>query len=253
MPELIADSEGAEEIRIWSAGCASGEEAYSLAIAFAEALGIEECAKRVKIYGTDVDEEALRDARAGQYPAKALEPMPAEMRDRYFERNGSSFTFRPDLRRRVIFGRHDITRDAPISRLDLLVCRNTLMYFNVETQDQVIDRFHFALRNGGFLLLGKAELLVSDGDRFEVVSMRQRIFRRRPGMSPPGYHSPPVRLDAITSGRAARRDPVLLTGVGPARPAVRSSARARGGRDRFRIGRARELDAADRDIGGDIG
>jgi two-component system, chemotaxis family, CheB/CheR fusion protein len=198
MPELLADTEGSDEIRIWSAGCASGEEAYSLAIAFAEALGIEECVKRVKIYGTDVDEEALRDARAGVYPVKSLEPLPDELKDRYFEKNGGQFTFRPDLRRRVIFGRHDITRDAPISRLDLLVCRNALMYFNVETQSHVIDRFHFALREGAFLFLGKAEMLLSVGDQFEVVSMRQRIFRRRPGASVPRYQSAPIKLDVVT-------------------------------------------------------
>jgi two-component system, chemotaxis family, CheB/CheR fusion protein len=197
MPELLANVDPTREIRVWSAGCASGEEAYSLAIAFSEALGIDGCAKRVKIYGTDVDDEALRDARVGVYSAKALEGLPAELRSKYFEQNGTQFAFRPDLRRRVIFGRHDITRDAPISRLDLLVCRNTLMYFNVETQAQVIDRFHFALREGGYLFLGKAEMLLSDGERFEVVSMRQRIFRRRPGSSVPRYQSLPVRLDAI--------------------------------------------------------
>jgi two-component system, chemotaxis family, CheB/CheR fusion protein len=197
IPELVAEAKNGREIRVWSAGCASGEEAYSLAMAFAEALGTEECAKRVKIYGTDVDEEALRDARVGIYSAKALETLPAELRARYFEQNGGQFAFRPDLRRRVIFGRHDITRDAPISRLDLLVCRNTLMYFNVETQSQVIDRFHFALREGGYLFLGKAEMLLSDGERFEVVNMRQRIFRRRPGAAVPRYQSLPVRLDVI--------------------------------------------------------
>ena len=185
MPELLADVDGEREIRVWSAGCASGEEAYSLAIAFAEALGIEETAKRVKIYGTDVDDEALHDARAGLYSAKTLDALPDEMREKYFEQNGTHFAFRPDLRRRVIFGRHDLTRDAPISRLDLLVCRNTLMYFNVETQSQVIDRFHFALRERGYLFLGKAEMLLSDGERFEVVSMRQRIFRRRPCRTSP--------------------------------------------------------------------
>jgi two-component system, chemotaxis family, CheB/CheR fusion protein len=172
MPELLAMSDPGREIRVWSAGCATGEEAYSLAIAFAEALGIDETAKRVKIYGTDVDDDALRDARVGVYTSKHLESMPPELRDKYFEQSGSQFAFRPDLRRRVIFGRHDITRDAPISRLDLLVCRNTLMYFNVETQAQVIDRFHFALREGGYLFLGKAEMLLGDGERFEVVSMR---------------------------------------------------------------------------------
>jgi two-component system, chemotaxis family, CheB/CheR fusion protein len=197
MPELLAEVDPEREVRVWSAGCASGEEAYSLAIAFSEALGVEETAERVKIYGTDVDDEALRDARIGLYSSKALEALPAEMRDKYFEQNGTQFSFRPDLRRRVIFGRHDITRDAPISRLDLLVCRNTLMYFNVETQSQVIDRFHFALREGGHLFLGKAEMLLSDGERFEVVSMRQRIFRRRPGTAVPRYQSMPIRLDAI--------------------------------------------------------
>ena len=197
MPELVEKTGQSREIRVWSAGCSSGEEAYSLAIAFAEALGIEETAKWVKIYGTDVDDDALRDARAGIYPAKALESLPASLREKYFEQNGTQSAFRPDLRRRVIFGRHDITRDAPISRLDLLVCRNTLMYFNVETQAQVIDRFHFALREGGYLFLGKAEMLLSDGDRFEVVSMRQRFFRRRPGAAAPRYQSMPIKLDVI--------------------------------------------------------
>jgi two-component system, chemotaxis family, CheB/CheR fusion protein len=199
MPDLIADAEKFSDIRVWSAGCASGEEAYSLAIAFAEALGIDEAAKRVKIYGTDVDEDALRDARTGIYTAKALEAISPDLRSKYFESNGGQFAFRPDLRRRVIFGRHDITRDAPISRLDLLVCRNTLMYFNVETQAQVIDRLHFALREGGDVFLGKAEMLLSDSERFEVVSMRQRIFRRRPGVAVPRYQTMPIRLDTIGS------------------------------------------------------
>lgn len=193
LPELIANSN--DEIRIWSAGCSSGEETYSLAIAFAEALGVEECAKRVKLYGTDVDEEALREARAGAYPAKALAPLSRELRDRYFEPIGDRFVFRADLRRRVIFGRHDITRDAPISRLDLLVCRNTLMYFNAEAQSHILDRFRFALREGGFLFLGKAELLLSDGERFGVAGMRQRIFRRRAGEAKPPIQPSPTRLD----------------------------------------------------------
>ncbi|MEU2867672.1 CheR family methyltransferase [Streptomyces olivoreticuli] len=181
VPAMIADVGPEAEIRVWSAGCSSGEEAFSLAILFAEVLGIEECLRRVKIYATDVDEEALREARAGLYPAKTLEPLSAELREKYFEQSGAKYIFRPDLRRRVIFGRHDITRDAPISRLDLLVCRNTLMYFNVEAQAQILDRFHFALREGGYLFLGKAEMLLNHGDRFEAVSIRQRVFRCRPG------------------------------------------------------------------------
>jgi two-component system, chemotaxis family, CheB/CheR fusion protein len=127
------------------------------------------------------------------------------MRDCYFDPSGALFAFRPGLRRRVIFGRHDITRDAPISRLDLLVCRNTLMYFNAEAQTQVIDRFHFALGDSGLLFLGKAEMLLSDGDRFEVVSMRQRIFKRHAGTSAPKCQSPPIRL--ILRSRSARGQP----------------------------------------------
>ncbi|MEK8172197.1 protein-glutamate O-methyltransferase CheR [Streptomyces sp. M19] len=194
VPELLADLSPDDEIRVWSAGCSSGEEAYSLAIVFAEAMGVEESLHRVKIYGTDVDEEALRDARTGLYTAKSLEPLSQELRDKYFEQNGAQFSFRSDLRRRVIFGRHDITRDAPISRLDLLVCRNTLMYFNVEAQTQIVDRFHFALGEGGFLYLGKAEMLLNDADRFEVVNMRQRVFKRRPGESGPPYQPSPAKV-----------------------------------------------------------
>ncbi|WP_216893732.1 CheR family methyltransferase [Nocardia alni] len=187
--------DASNEIRIWSAGCSSGEEAYSLAIVFAEELGIDECVRRVKIYGTDVDEEALQDARSGLYSARALEPLPEELRNRYFEPNGDKFLFRSDLRRRVIFGRHDITRDAPISRLDLLICRNALMYFNVEAQSQILDRFHFALREGGYLFLGKAEMLLSAGSRFEVTNMRQRMFRRRIGDSVTPHPVSVPRLD----------------------------------------------------------
>jgi two-component system CheB/CheR fusion protein len=194
--ELLSGIDPTQDIRVWSAGCSTGEEAYSLAIVLAEALGIDECARRVKIYGTDVDEEALREARSGVYPAKALEPLSDELRTKYFESTGGRYTFRSDLRRRVIFGRHDITRDAPISRLDLLLCRNTLMYFNVEAQSQIVDRFHFAIRENGYLLLGKAEMLLAEGNRFEIVSMRQRTFRRRPGQVGTAPEPVPIRMEA---------------------------------------------------------
>ncbi|MYV93711.1 CheR family methyltransferase [Streptomyces sp. SID1034] len=219
VPEVIANVPPEDEIRVWSAGCSSGEEAYTLAIMFAEALGVDESLNRVKIYATDVDEEALRQARSGLYSAKSLDSLPAEMRDKYFEPSGTQFLFRPDLRRRVIFGRHDITRDAPISRLDLLVCRNTLMYFNVEAQSQIIDRFHFALSESGFLFLGKAEMLLNDGDRFEAVSIRQRIFRRRPGESSTPYAVPPVKarvgmgMEMQTATRARQLRDLILDAI----------------------------------------
>src|SRR5205823_6616564 len=147
IPRLIAGKQPHEPMRVWSAGCASGEEAYTLAIVLAEALGLESFRQQVKIYATDVDQEALVQARQASYSARDLQPVSPELRSKYFEAVSNRFVFRPDLRRSVIFGRHDLVQDAPISRLDLIVCRNTLMYFNAETQSSILDRFYFALIN----------------------------------------------------------------------------------------------------------
>ncbi len=161
---------------MWSAGCASGEETYSLAILLAEALGAETFRQRVKIYATDVDEDALNQARQAAYTDKDLRTVAADLRERYFEANGDRYVFRPDLRRSIIFGRHDLFQDAPISRLDLLVCRNTLMYFNAEAQHRILARFHFALNEDAYLFLGKAEMLLTHANLFSPVDLRHRIF-----------------------------------------------------------------------------
>ncbi len=180
LPALLASRPPDAPIRIWSAGCASGEEAYTIAIVLAEALGITAFRDRVKIYATDVDEEQLTEARQATYDEQALLAIPAGLAEKYFERAGDRFTFRKDLRRSVIFGRNDLVQDAPISRIDLLACRNTLMYFNAETQTRILARFHFALADGGILLLGKAEMLLSHGTIFAPVDLKRRIFRRVP-------------------------------------------------------------------------
>ena len=111
----------------------------------AEAMGAQGYKDRVKIYATDIDEEALARARQATYDAREIAGVPQELLATYFEPVKSSYAFRKDLRRNVIFGRHDLIQDAPISRVDLLVCRNTLMYFNAETQSRILTRFHFAL------------------------------------------------------------------------------------------------------------
>lgn len=177
----IADDKEVTPIRVWSAGCASGQEAYTLAIVLAEALGIEQFKARVKIYATDVDEEALNQARHATYSAKEVESVPHELLEQYFEPSSNQlYTFRKDLRRSVIFGRHDLLQDAPISRIDLLVCRNALMYFNSEAQAKIIARFHFALNETGFLVLGKAEMLLSHANSFTPVDLNRRIFTKVP-------------------------------------------------------------------------
>src|SRR5471030_2574455 len=128
LPVLIARALPGMPIRGWSAGCASGEEAYTLAILFAEVLGIDALRDRVKIYATDADEQALALARTASYTEQQVEGVPEALRAKYFEAADGRFVFRKDLRRSVIFGRNDLVQDAPISRIDLLVCRNALMY-----------------------------------------------------------------------------------------------------------------------------
>lgn len=181
IPPLLAERGPNDPIRVWSAGCASGEEAYTLAMILAESLGIDEFRRRVKVYATDVDEGALTEARAATYDAKAVESIPPDLLARYFQHSNGRYTFRKDLRRAVIFGRNDLVKDAPISRVDLLTCRNTLMYFNAETQQNIMSRLHFALAPKGALFLGHAEMLLSHSDRFTPINLKHRIFRKAVG------------------------------------------------------------------------
>lgn len=178
LPNIVGRKNNSEQIRIWSAGCASGEEAYTLAMLMTEILGTEEFRQRVKIYATDIDEEALNQARQAIYSAKDVQVIPSALKEKYFENTGNNYVFRQDLRRSVIFGRHDLLQDAPISRLDLLVCRNTLMYFNSETQARIIARFNFALNDTGYLFLGKAEMLLIHNNSFAPVDLKNRIFSK---------------------------------------------------------------------------
>src|SRR5262245_37600868 len=207
VPKVIGGSTGGD-IRIWSAGCASGEECYSVAILFAEAMGPEAFRERVKIYATDVDEEALGQARQAAYTDRQIEDVPENLRAKYFDRQNGRWVFKKDLRRSVIFGRHDLLDDAPISRVDLLLCRNTLMYFNHEAQAKIVHRFHFALREGGYLVLGKAEMLLNFVGAFAPPEdLKQRVFMK-------------VRInnaaERLLSGYPEREERMLLTGP-PAR------------------------------------
>ena len=177
LPELLAQREG-QPLRFWSAGCASGQEAYSLAMLLAEALGVDRYRELVKIYATDVDEDALAYARQATYTSQEMEGVPDELAAKCFEAVGGQFVFRPEFRRSVIFGRNDLVQDAPISHVDILLCRNTLMYFNADTQAQILGRMHFALRPDSLLFLGKAEMLLSHAAYFAPVDLKRRFFRK---------------------------------------------------------------------------
>jgi two-component system CheB/CheR fusion protein len=178
IPQILAQKGPTEAIRVWCAGCASGEEAYTLAMVLAEAVGIEAFQERVKLYGTDLDNDALAKARMGAYAERDLADVPPPLVEKYFDRRDNLFAFRKDLRRCVIFGRNDLMQDAPISRVDLLACRNTLMYFDGPTQAKILARFHFALNEGGFLFLGRAETMLTHGSMFTPVDLKRRIFTK---------------------------------------------------------------------------
>src|SRR6476660_5621999 len=178
LPDLVERRPAEAQLRVWCAGVASGEEAYTVAMAFVGVLGEQAFKDRVKIYATDADEEALDQARAAAYSPKAVEGLPPGALDEFFERTDQRYVFRKDLRRSVIFGRNDLIQDAPISRIDVLVCRNTLMYFNAEAQERILRRFHFALDPEGVLLLGKSEMLLSHSDLFAPIDLKRRVFRK---------------------------------------------------------------------------
>jgi two-component system CheB/CheR fusion protein len=176
LPDLIASRPDDAPIRVWSAGCASGEEAYTAAMVLADLLGPDQFKARVKIYATDVDEEGLTASRQATYSARSIASIPDGVAEGYFEPVASHYTFRKDLRRSVIVGRNNLVQDAPISRVDLLICRNTLMYLNAETQSRILTRFHFALAEHGVLFLGKAEMLLSHTQLFEPIDLSRRLF-----------------------------------------------------------------------------
>ncbi len=194
IPGLLAGAKLKDPIRVWSAGCASGEEVYTIAMLVAEVLGLDQFRERVKIYGTDVDEEALGQARQASYDTRAVEGVPAHLLEKYFDRQDDRFVFNKELRRSVIFGRHDLNQDAPISRINLLICRNCLMYFNAEAQGRILARFQFAVLNGGVLFLGKSETLLTHSVSFRAVDVKRRLFTK-------AADGPRERMDQLDRGR----------------------------------------------------
>jgi two-component system, chemotaxis family, CheB/CheR fusion protein len=198
IPNLVARKKPDENIRIWSAGCATGEEPYSLAMLLAEELGEDRFRQTVKIYATDLDEEALEAARRAKFDDKAIKAIPKVLSKRYFDSNNGIHTFRREFRKSVIFGRHDIVNDAPISSIDLLVCRNVLIYLDSATQNKLLPLLHFALARNGVLFLGKAETLLIRSPLFETLHTKSRIFSKISGDQ--------TRGDILSSPAGPRRN-----------------------------------------------
>lgn len=176
IPKIIASKQPSESIRVWSAGCASGEEVYSLMILFAEALGIDACLQRVQHYATDMDEDAIKQARFATYSSIQVAAIPPELLEKYFKQTPQGYIFHQKLRDTIVFGHHNLVQDAPMSKIDLLTCRNVLIYFDAETQASILIRFHFALKDRGFLFLGKAESLVTRRQIFTPVDLKHQVY-----------------------------------------------------------------------------
>jgi len=179
LPRILEGKPADVPVRIWVPGCASGEEAYSIAILVHEHLARETPRRFVQIFATDLDAGMVGEARAGRYSAEIDEHVSPERLERFFVRDGTGWHVGKELREMCIFSVHSLIRDPPFSALDLISCRNLLIYLEPDLQKKVIPLLHYALRRGGYLLLGSAEGLVNHGDLFETVDKKHRIFRRK--------------------------------------------------------------------------
>ncbi len=177
IPELIRDHSGDQPIRIWIAGCSTGEETYSLAMLFREAITAAKLNIKLQVFASDVDPDAIACAREGLYPATIEADVSPARLARFFSREDHSYRVLPELRSAVVFTVQDVLADPPFSRLDLVSCRNLLIYLLPEAQARVISLFHFSLRVGGILLLGSSESAGNVDGRFEVISKSEQLYR----------------------------------------------------------------------------
>jgi len=168
-----------KEFRAWIPACSSGEEAYTIAIIVAELLGKDFHSVNVQIFATDIDEKALTTAREGIYSSESLELIPEEYKERYFSKEKDRYKINKQLRSIILFSRHDFTKDPPFLNLDLVSCRNLLIYFKLELQLMAMSIVHYSLKNGGIFFLGKSEKTVRANDLFDPISQAHRIYRRK--------------------------------------------------------------------------
>jgi two-component system, chemotaxis family, CheB/CheR fusion protein len=179
IPELLEEAEQrGSELRLWSAGCSTGEEPYSLAIAVREAMASAESKVPVRIFGTDLDADAIAFARRGVYPSRALTLLSPELIERYFIQRDGDYEVRKELRALVVFGEHGLGQGAPFPRIDLLCCRNVLIYFAPALHRRALQLFAFSLRNGGYLVLGRSESIRAYSEYFMTDQASHKVFRR---------------------------------------------------------------------------
>ncbi|MDB4955632.1 MAG: Sensor protein [Myxococcales bacterium] len=196
-PEILRASPHEAPIRVWIPGCSTGEEAYSIAMLLLEFLEVHDPRRTIQVFGTDLSERAIETARAGQYPVAIESQVGADRLAKFFVRNENGWKVRRDLRERCVFVRHDLVSDPPFSKIDLVSCRNVLIYLAPALQRRVFPIFHYALNQPGFLLLGTSETIAGFDSLFAPVEPGLRVFVRRPTANRP-------KLAFPLSGQAAR-------------------------------------------------
>jgi two-component system CheB/CheR fusion protein len=179
IPQLFEGKKQDSTVRIWVAGCATGEEAYSIAMLCTEYLERITDVPKVQVFATDIDEPAISHAREGYYTLNDAADLTPERLRRFFNKEGDGFRIRPEIREMVLFANHNFLKDPPFSRLELVTCRNVMIYLNGAAQERVLETFHFALNPGGFLFLGSAESVDGSGDLYSVLNREQHIYQSR--------------------------------------------------------------------------
>jgi two-component system CheB/CheR fusion protein len=220
IPSLFANKQPNEQVRVWVPGCASGEEAYSLAMLLTEYAQQVRAPQPIQVFATDIDEASLAEARIAQYPETIGVDLDATRLRHFFTREHGYYRVRQDIRDQVIFSPNDLLRAPPFSRLDLISCRNLLVYLNREAQDRVLNLFHFGLRPGGCLFLGASES-AANASLFSVLDSKHRIYGRAPSThvrmlgievpaTPPRHADPRLTIEQYESAleelRAANED-----------------------------------------------
>ncbi len=215
IPRLFDGKGPADSVRVWVPGCATGEEVYSLAIMLREHMNTMKAPPKVQVFATDIDDGALGVARAGRYPVQSMDAVSPERRKRFFTGDDLSLAVSKDLRDMCIFSEHSVIRDPPFSRMDLISCRNLLIYLGSEFQSHVVPVFHFALKPRGYLFLGTSENVGQFSDLFTAIDKKQRIFQRRDHVSLPlnFSHFSPLGRPAPTAGEMRREPGAMATAL----------------------------------------
>jgi two-component system CheB/CheR fusion protein len=182
---ILHKEPGSHAIRVWVPGCSSGEEVYSIAMMLLEELGEQAGHTKIQIFGTDISDRAIEQARGGNYGESGMAQVSMERRRRFFVKAAGGWEIAKFVRDMCVFARHDVTKDPPFSRLDLISCRNVMIYFGPVAQKRVVETFHYALKPAGWLFLGMAEALNAFSHLFSVEDHKHKFFSRKPVAGPP--------------------------------------------------------------------